>query len=89
MASEVWDVEQDRELIARVGARGFRQCEGTIIYAARWTGQRLLAERCGGDAAKGLTWDGRTEGRHSALLCDGCLLRYLGPMVTTVAEEKS
>ena len=53
----------------------YPRCEGTRTFLG-------LREACGGIAVKGLAWTGRLTGaRHSALLCEDCLRRYLGPMV--------
>lgn len=75
---EVWDYELTRGLHGRPL---FRQCEAELVLPARYPKLGTVRERCGGTAVKGATWDGMTEGRHSAILCDRCLLRYLGPMI--------
>lgn len=72
---ELWDYEVDASLFRRVGSRAFRQCEATDTI------------RCGGAAMRGMTWQGRTEGQHSALLCDHHTLMYLSPMIPELRGE--
>jgi hypothetical protein len=77
---ELWNYEIDHALFARVGVRAFRQCEAIDVTPLRGPVLGVRQERCGGDAMRGITWQGR-EGRHSLLVCDHHTIAYLGPMI--------
>lgn len=73
---ELWDYE----LSFGAGKRAlWRRCEAQV-RTHNISGYPMF-ERCGGVAMRGATWEGRVEGTHSALLCDGCTMRYLGLMI--------
>lgn len=74
---ELWDYE----FSFGAGKRALlRRCEADVRTFAAY-GHGPLWERCGGVAMRGATWEGRVEGIHSALLCNWCTVRYLGPMI--------
>lgn len=75
---ELWDIE----IQFGAGCRPlWRQCEAHDRISAPYGTYGVRMERCGGNAMRGMTWQGATEGTHNALLCDRHTIQWLGPMI--------
>ena len=52
------------------------QCQAHDIQRTFYPRDGVQMIRCGGYVARGVTWQGRTEGTHTLLVCDRHALRF-------------
>lgn len=52
------------------------RCEASDLHRHHYPRNGIETVRCGGYVTRGVSWEGRVEGRHTLLVCDRHAARF-------------